>query len=92
MVSSILSAEYMVNGVVSVVFLAVNIRVHYHSVGSMKLNACILILVHMVYLKPKHKLGYCYIQTFRQLLYTHMQFTTQIVAQFSLFAPLSILR
>ncbi len=24
----------------------------------MKLNACILLLAHMVYLKPKHSLGY----------------------------------
>ncbi len=55
----------------------------------MKLNACILILVHMVYLYPNHSLGYYYIQTFEQLLYTHIQLTTQLVAQLSLFAPLA---
>jgi hypothetical protein len=56
----------------------------------MKLNACILLLVHMIYLYPKHSLGYYYIQTFKQLLYTHIQFVTQVIAQFPVFAPLAI--
>ncbi len=30
--------------------------VHYHDDGSKELNACIRFLLHMVYLKPKHKL------------------------------------
>jgi hypothetical protein len=33
----------------------------------MELNACILLLAYMVYLKPKHSLGYQLHSTFRQL-------------------------
>jgi hypothetical protein len=58
----------------------------------MKLNACILLLAHMVYLKPKPSLGYYYIQTFKQLFYAHIQFVTQVISQLPVFAPLAIPR
>jgi hypothetical protein len=38
--------------------LAKYIPVRYHSGGSMELNARILLLAYMVYLKPKQSLGY----------------------------------
>ncbi len=44
--------------------------VHYHSGGSMKLNACILILAHMVYLQSKHV---HLLVAFAPLLFTHIQ-------------------
>jgi hypothetical protein len=56
----------------------------------MKLNACVFLLAHMVYFLPKHSLGYYYIQTFRQLLYTHIQYVTHAIAQFPAFAPVAI--
>ncbi len=40
-----------------------NILVRYHSGGSMKLNACILLLPHMVYLEPKHNSFISHIHT-----------------------------
>ncbi len=36
------------------IFSSIRVTVCYHSGGAMKLNACILLLVHMVYLEPKH--------------------------------------
>ncbi len=45
----------------------------------MKLNAYILLLAHIVYY---------YIQTFKQLLYTHIQFVIHVVARFPFLLPL----
>ncbi len=39
----------------------------------MELNASILLLADMVYLQPKHSLGYQLHSIFKQLLYTHIQ-------------------
>jgi hypothetical protein len=53
----------------------------------MKLNACILLLAYMVYLYPKHSLGYYYIQTI--IIYAHT-IRKHVIAQFPVFAPLAI--
>jgi hypothetical protein len=56
---------------------SVYIPVRYHYGGwSKEVNSCILIISYMVYLKPKHSLGYYLYR--QQHLYTHIQVTIYI--------------
>jgi hypothetical protein len=62
------------------------ISVRYHSGGSMKLNACVLLLSHMVYLWPKHIL--LLVAFTRLLWYTYIDYNAKFMAQ-SLVIPLA---
>ncbi len=69
----------------------ITIIVRYHDDGSKELNACILLLSHMVYLEPKHNVYQTQVHTYNNIhIYTCSTFMTLLFYLIPPYFPLSL--